>query len=238
MNIQGPREEDIKSIFHSVAAGYDRANDAMTFGMARGWRRKLVRWSGAKPGDAVLDCATGTGDLAIDFKRAVGPTGRVVGTDFCEAMLSHAGPKAQRAGLDVSFSVADAMDLPFTDDEFAVTSIAYGIRNVADPARALKEMARVTRPGGTVMILETGDTPGFGLKTVMGFYVRQLVPRIGGFITGRRDAYEYLNRSSRGFPSRARFLDLMRSTGSFAEVEHRVILGGASFLYKGVVAHG
>ena len=235
MIIQGPREEDIKSIFNSVAHGYDRANDAMTFGMARAWRRRLVRLSGAQPGDAVLDCATGTGDLALDFKRVVGPTGRVVGTDFCEAMLNLAPPKARRAKLDVDFSVADVMQLPFGDDEFKVCSIAYGIRNVSDPARALTEMARVVRPGGVVMVLETGDTPENGLKVLFEFYIKRVIPRIGGWITGKRDAYEYLNRSSRGFPSRAKFIELMDSTGAFTRTEHRVIMGGASFIYKGVV---
>lgn len=235
MKVDGPRPDDIQKIFTDVAEGYDRANDAMTFGMARRWRRKLVRWSGAEPGDRVLDCATGTGDLALDFKRAVGPHGFVRGTDFCPSMLEKAPPKASRLGLDVEFSLADAMALPFGDDEFDVSSIAYGIRNVADPAKALLELARVVKPKGRVMVLETGDTPSSGLKSAMGFYVRNVVPRIGGWITGHRGAYEYLNNSSRGFPSRERFCELMKSTGAFSKVEYRVLMGGASFMYRGVV---
>jgi demethylmenaquinone methyltransferase/2-methoxy-6-polyprenyl-1,4-benzoquinol methylase len=233
---QGPRPEDIKSLFSSVAHGYDKANDAMTFGMARLWRKQLVTWSEARAGDRVLDCATGTGDLALAFKRAVGSNGQVIGTDFCPSMLDKAPPKARSRNLEVEFRLADVMELPFGDEAFDVASIAYGIRNVADPARALGEMVRVVKSGGRVMVLETGDTPDSGLKSLMGFYVRQVVPRVGGWITGRREAYEYLNRSSRDFPSRERFVELMRSTKLFKACEFRVLFVGASFLYRGIKA--
>lgn len=235
MELQGPKAEEIKSLFASVARGYDRANDAMTFGMAHLWRRKLVSWSGAKPGDRVLDCATGTGDLALEFKEAVGPTGSVTGTDFCAEMLELAPEKAKKAGLIVDFQVADAMNLPFGDAQFDISSISYGIRNVSDPAKALSEMARVVRPGGYVMILETGDNPESPLRGFFDFYFRQVVPRVGGLITGKRSAYEYLNKSSRGFPSREKFVALMNSTGRFANVEYKTIMAGASFIYRGQV---
>jgi demethylmenaquinone methyltransferase/2-methoxy-6-polyprenyl-1,4-benzoquinol methylase len=235
MNVQGPNPEEIKNLFSTVANGYDRANDAMTFGLAHLWRRKLVVWSEAKSGDRVLDCATGTGDLALEFKKAVGREGEVIGTDFCAAMLVHAPLKARRLGMNIQFEVADAMALPYRDDRFDVTSIAYGIRNVADPVKALSEMARVVKSGGHVMVLETGDAPENGLKYLFEFYFRQVVPRIGGLVTGHRHAYEYLNRSSRQFPSRERFLELMKSTGAFTNCEYRVLFGGASFLYRGTV---
>lgn len=233
--IQGPRAEEIKSLFSSVAHGYDKANDAMTFGMAHLWRRKLVRWSGASLGQSILDCATGTGDLALEFKRAVGPTGQVTGTDFCADMLGKAPPKAERAGLEIQFQLADAMKLPFEKASFDISSIAYGIRNVADPVCALSEMARVVKRGGRVMILETGDAPGGGFKRAFEFYFQQVVPRIGGWVTGQRQAYEYLNRSSRGFPSRDRFIDVMKATEAFDAYECEVLMGGASFMYRGTV---
>ncbi len=235
MQHQGPKPEEIRHLFASVAEGYDKANDAMTLGMAHLWRKKLVVWSGAKAGDRVLDCATGTGDLAIEFKKAVGPTGAVIGTDFCEEMLELAPPKAKKAGLDIEFRTADAMKLPFDDGAFDISSIGYGIRNVADPQLAIREMARVVKPGGRVMILETGDTPDSPLRGFFDFYFRQVIPRVGGWVTGKRFAYEYLNKSSRGFPSRERFLDLMRSTDAFSACEYRVLLGGASFMYQGIV---
>ncbi len=235
MNLQGPNPEEIKNLFSKVATGYDRANDAMTLGLAHSWRRKLVTWSEAKAGDRILDCATGTGDLALEFKKTVGPSGTVTGTDFCAAMLELAPPKAVRAGLEVNFQIADAMNLPFPDKQFDVSSIAYGIRNVANPAKALSEMARVVKSGGRVMVLETGDAPDNGLKGLFEIYIRHVIPRIGGWITGHRFAYEYLNRSSRHFPSRERFLQLMQSTGAFSTCEFQVLFGGASFIYRGLV---
>ena len=236
MQHQGPKPDEIKNLFATVASGYDKANDAMTLGLAHLWRRKLVVWSGAKPGDKVLDCATGTGDLAIEFKRVVGPKGSVLGTDFCAEMLDMAPPKAIKAGLKIDFQIADAMNLGFGDDQYDIASIAYGIRNVSDPQKALVEMARVVRPGGSVMILETGDSPDHTLRPFFDFYFRKVVPRIGGWVTGKRFAYEYLNNSSRGFPSRERFVEMMQETGKFESCEYRVLFGGASFLYRGVVS--
>jgi len=235
MILKGPQSEEIKSIFSSVAHGYDTANDAMTFGIARLWRKNLVKWSGAKRGDKILDCATGTGDLALEFKRAVGDEGQVIGTDFCPEMLAKAPPKAERAGLKVDFRLADAMRLPFSDNQFNVASIAYGIRNVTDPQQALREMARVVKPGGMVMILETGDNPENAFKKFFEFYFRQVVPRVGGWMTGQRQAYEYLNRSSLGFPSREQFVDVLNSTDAFSHCEYKVVFGGASFLYRAQV---
>lgn len=232
---QGPNPDEIHSLFSSIAHGYDRANDLMTFGMARLWRKRLVKMSEAKVGSKILDCASGTGDLALDFKRVVGSTGEVIGTDFCEDMLKPAPLKAQKAGLDVKFEVADAMNLPYDDNTFDVTSISYGIRNVGDPARALSEMARVTKPGGHVMVLETGNSQ----LPLMGFFYRlyfnKVVPRLGALVTGQKSAYEYLNKSSSQFPCREAFLNLMDSTAAFSHAEYKSLMGGASFIYKATV---
>ncbi len=231
----GPNPEKIKGIFSSVAHGYDKANDAMTFGLARLWRRQLVHWSGVRTGESVLDCATGTGDLAFDFKRVVGPEGRVTGADFCEEMLVQARAKSEKLHLAVDFVAADAHKLPFDDNTFAVASIAYGIRNVENPEQVLLEMARVVKPGGRVMILETGDTQMPAIKPFMNFYFQKVVPRVGGWMTGRREAYEYLSESSSEFPSRERFIDVMNATGAFSHTAFQSLLGGASFIYNGKV---
>jgi demethylmenaquinone methyltransferase/2-methoxy-6-polyprenyl-1,4-benzoquinol methylase len=233
--MRGPSPDKIKGIFSSVAHGYDRANDAMTFGMVRGWRRQTVHWSGVRIGESVLDCATGTGDLAFEFKRAVGLEGRVVGVDFCEEMLAEARVKAARARTSIEFTFADAHSLPFGKSEFDVASMAYGIRNVEDPVKVVSEMARVVKPKGRVMILETGDTPARGMKTLIDFYCNKVIPRVGGWITGQRGAYEYLNQSSKKFPSREAFVQLMESSGAFSEVSYKALMGGASFLYNGKV---
>lgn len=232
---QGPSPEKIRTLFGSIAHGYDRANDVMTFGMARRWRQALVRWSGAQAGSRVLDCATGTGDLAIDFKRVVGPTGHVIGTDFCQEMLEHGPRRAEALGLDIGFELADATELPYEDNRFDVVSMAYGIRNVNDPIKALAEMARVCKPGGRVMILETGEGQLPLIKLAMSFYFQKVVPKLGGWVTGRPQAYEYLSESSLKFPSGNEFLKLMKASGSFAETDYRSVMGGASFLYRGLV---
>ncbi|HET7499066.1 MAG TPA: class I SAM-dependent methyltransferase, partial [Candidatus Eisenbacteria bacterium] len=117
-------------MFASVARSYDRANQVLSLGMHHRWRRAAVRSSGAAPGDRVLDCATGTGDLAIEFRRAVGPEGEVIGADFCEEMLALGPAKAARAGAPVRFEVADLLALPYADGAFDVVSVAFGIRNV------------------------------------------------------------------------------------------------------------
>jgi demethylmenaquinone methyltransferase/2-methoxy-6-polyprenyl-1,4-benzoquinol methylase len=232
-NASATNPDFIKNLFNSISGTYDRANDVMTFGLARGWRRDLVKWSGVRQGSSVLDCATGTGDLAIEFKRTV-ISGRVVGADFSQGMISLAPEKAAEAGFkDIEFKLADVMALPYASDSFDTTSIAYGIRNVANVRLALTEMARVTKPGGNVMILETGENRIPILRVAMGIYFKYVVPRLGGMISGRRDAYEYLNNSSRAFPSGEEFCAIMREAGCFSRVEYRPVMGGASYIYKG-----
>jgi demethylmenaquinone methyltransferase/2-methoxy-6-polyprenyl-1,4-benzoquinol methylase len=226
--------EQVREMFASIARRYDAANEVLSLGVHRGWRRAAVRLSGAIPGDRVLDCATGTGDLALAFKRAVGPTGEVVGTDFCEEMLAPAPAKARRAGLEVRFEVADALALPYADRSFDVASIAFGIRNVDDPVRCLREMARVVRPGGRVVVLEFGQPRGpFG--ALFRVYSRQVMPALGGLLTGNRSAYEYLPRTAAAFPAGDRFLALMSESGSFSQRGATPLLAGTAYVYVGTV---
>ena len=227
--------EQIKNMFGSISGTYDLANDVITMGRAHSWRKKLVEWSGAKSGQQVLDCASGTGDLALEFKKAVGPRGRVVATDFCQEMLELAPKKAQKLKLDVELEVADVMNLPYENNTFDICSIAYGIRNVKDPVKALQEMARVVRKDGQVLVLETGrvDTPIIG--TAIRVYFKHVVPRLGGIVSGRREAYEYLNQSSSDFPCKDDFLTLMQKTGAFKKLEFISLMGGASYIYRGTV---
>jgi demethylmenaquinone methyltransferase / 2-methoxy-6-polyprenyl-1,4-benzoquinol methylase len=226
--------EQVREMFASIARRYDAANEVLSLGVHRGWRRAAVRLSGAVPGDRVLDCATGTGDLALSFKRAVGPTGEVVGTDFCAEMLASAPAKARRAGLEVRFEVADALALPFADGSFDIASIGFGIRNVDDPLRCLREMARVVRSRGRVVVLEFGQPRGpFG--ALFRVYSRQIMPRVGGLLTGNRAAYEYLPRTAAAFPAGERFLALMDETGAFTQRSATPLLAGTAYVYVGTV---
>ncbi|MEQ9310083.1 MAG: bifunctional demethylmenaquinone methyltransferase/2-methoxy-6-polyprenyl-1,4-benzoquinol methylase UbiE [Balneolaceae bacterium] len=226
--------EKVRSMFADIADDYDRVNTVLSFGVHHIWRNKAIQESKAKPGDHVLDCATGTGDLAIEFKKVVGKEGYVLGTDFCAPMIEPAPGKAEKKGLEIDFEVADAMDLPYNDNRFDISSIAFGIRNVDDPVKALKEMARVVKSGGRVVVLEFGQPKGL-LKGPYNLYSQHIMPAIGGLLSGNRDAYTYLPRTSATFPAGMKFLKLMEETKSFKDSWSVKLTGGISYVYVGVV---
>lgn len=226
---------EVRQMFSHIAPRYDLANEVLSCGVHRLWRRAAVQLGGAAPGLSVLDCATGTGDLALAFKRAVGPTGRVVGTDFCPEMLAAAPVKARRAGQEVHFEVADATALPYAKGVFDIASIAFGIRNVDDPVACLRELARVTKRGGRVVVLEFGQPRGpFG--TLFRLYSRTAMPWIGGLLTGDRAAYEYLPRTAASFPAGDRFLALMDEANVFETRTAIPLSFGTAYVYLGTVA--
>lgn len=234
-DIHSSQPEKIKNMFGKVAGKYDLANSVLSLGIHHLWRRKLVSLSGVQQGQKVLDCATGTGDLAIEFKKQVGPTGEVVGTDFCVEMLGPAPQKAKEKNLEIHFQVADVMDLPFAENSFDVCSISFGIRNVQDPKKALSEMARVTKPGGQVMVLEFGQMYWPVVSSVYNFYSEKVLPRLGALVTGEKEAYEYLHSSAQNFPCREKFLHLMENTGAFSFQQYKTLTGGIAYIYQGTV---
>lgn len=230
MTYTGPDPAKIRSMFASIAKRYDRANTVLSGGVHHLWRRKTVRWSGVGEGSRVLDCATGTGDLAIAFRKAVGESGQVVGTDFVPEMLDLARGKAS----NVTWDVADVTRLPFEDAVFDVASISFGIRNVGEPRKGIAEMARVVRSGGRVLVLEFGQPQGRLFGALYGWYSRNILPRLGGAVTGDPDAYGYLQRSSGRFPCGDEFVALMRESADFASIECTPLTFGIAYLYKGV----
>lgn len=230
-----PNPEIIRSMFSKVAEHYDRGNSVLSVGIHHLWRKKVVELSQAKPGQSVLDCATGTGDLAIAFKKEVGPTGSVIGTDFCAEMLETAPQKAQDVGLDIQFELADVTQLQYADNSFDISSISFGIRNVGDPVKGISEMARVTKSGGRVMVLEFGQMQTPIIKDLYNFYSEKVLPQIGGLVTGQKEAYEYLQKSSSAFPCREEFLELMKQTGQFSEMSFKPVSFGIAYIYSGTV---
>jgi demethylmenaquinone methyltransferase/2-methoxy-6-polyprenyl-1,4-benzoquinol methylase len=234
--MKGPEATKIRSMFGSISDRYDRANTVLSGGIHHLWRRRLVALSGARPGQRVLDTATGTGDLALAFAQAVGPTGEVLGTDFCEPMLRHAPAKAARAGLaNVRFEVADVTQLPYADASFDLASISFGIRNVEDPSQALSELGRVVKPGGRVLILEFGQPENALFRKVYESYSKHVLPKLGGLVTGQPEAYTYLEGSSAQFPCREDFLELMKDTGRFDPVDFESVSLGIAYIYRGAV---
>lgn len=233
--IQGPESVKIKEMFSSIAHRYDHANTVLSAGIHHLWRSKLVRWSEAQTGQKVLDCATGTGDLAIEFACSTGPEGEVIGTDFCEEMLLTAPQKAKGKNVDVRFETADVTELPYADNYFDISSISFGIRNVEDPLKGISELARVVRPGGTVMILEFGSPEIPVFKQAYHFYSKKVLPMIGGWVSGNSSAYHYLQTSSAQFPYGKNFVDLMNASHAFESIQYKALSGGIAYIYKGRV---
>ncbi|MBV9495260.1 MAG: bifunctional demethylmenaquinone methyltransferase/2-methoxy-6-polyprenyl-1,4-benzoquinol methylase UbiE [Acidobacteria bacterium] len=225
----GPDPTRIREMFRSISGRYDRANTVMSGGIHHLWRRRAVRWAGVKAGDRVLDSATGTGDLAIAFRRA---GAEVTGTDFVPEMIE----LAKRKAADIHFEVADVTRLPFADDSFDVASISFGIRNVNDPRRGIGELARVVKPGGRVIILEFGQPPNRPFRALYDFYRTRILPRLGGAVTGEKAAYEYLERSASKFPCGDAFVAMMKESAPFERVEYKTLSMGIAYLYRGIVS--
>lgn len=226
--------EEVRRMFSSISDRYDLLNTVLSFGIHHSWRKKAVAFSGAKVGMSVLDCATGTGDLAIAFKKAVGAEGTVYGTDFSGEMLRKAPAKSNKKGVEVIWEEADAMDLPYEDNRFDISSIAFGIRNVDDPEVVLSEMARVVKPGGKVVVLEFGQPSGF-IKYPYRWHSKYVIPFLGGLLSGNREAYRYLPETSAAFPASGQFTALMEKTGCFGALKCSPLMQGIAYIYIGSV---
>jgi demethylmenaquinone methyltransferase/2-methoxy-6-polyprenyl-1,4-benzoquinol methylase len=199
-------------MFDGIAARYDLVNRVISLGIDQSWRRKTVRALELGPRHRVLDLATGTADLAIQVARTE-PSVNVVGLDPSAKMLDVGRGKVTRGelGSRVELVQGDAQALPFEDDSFHSVCIAFGIRNVPDRAQALREMARVTRPGGRIAILELSEPRGGLLGVMARFHIHTVVPYVGALLSGVKE-YQYLQRSIAAFPPAEEFAALMRSS--------------------------
>jgi demethylmenaquinone methyltransferase/2-methoxy-6-polyprenyl-1,4-benzoquinol methylase len=207
-------EGQVRAMFDRIAGVYDRMNAVMTVGLHERWRERAADLAGVGPGARVLDVATGTGDLAFELARRVGPDGAVVGSDFSEAMLEHARAKAAGAGggAPVTFEWANALELPYEDDSFDAATVGFGARNFSDLGRGVAEMARVVRPGGRVVILEITTPRKPPLSWFYSLWFDRLVPGLGR-LAGDPDAYEYLPSSVKRFPGPEGLAAVMEDSG-------------------------
>jgi demethylmenaquinone methyltransferase/2-methoxy-6-polyprenyl-1,4-benzoquinol methylase len=191
-------------MFGRIARRYDLANRVLSGGLDVGWRKCLVTAVQRHQPASVLDLATGSGDVAFALSRSLSPSARIIGMDFCLPMLAEAETKKSATPAhyhNVHFQAGDALQLPFPDGSFDALTIAFGLRNLADRAKGLQEMRRVLRPGGHLFVLEFSQ-PHRPFRSFYYFYLRRLLPRIAGGMTGEPGAYQYLNTSIGEFPSR------------------------------------
>ena len=223
-------------MFGGIAGRYDLANDVLSLGIPTRWKRRLVAegvklWNAADRPPLVLDVATGTRDIAFEWEREL-PFAAVTGVDFTQEMIRLAESKAKATRSRARFLIADAQKLPFADSTFDFVSIGFGIRNVQDPVKALREFGRVLRPGGHIFVLEFGRPRNPVFAPLYKFYSENVLPRIGARVSGNRAAYEYLNSSSQAFPDREDFLALSREALPTAVGSLTPLAAGIAYLYR------
>ncbi len=226
----------VRQMFGQIAPKYDRMNHLLSMNVDRYWRWRTVRLLRPVPDEPILDICTGTGDLAFAFHKQTRGRAPVIGADFCHEMLEIGEQKKTRAGIngEVTFVEADAQALPFDDERFQIVSVAFGLRNVADTDRGLREMARVCRPGGKVAVLEFSMPRWQPMKAIYGWYFRHVLPRVGQMMArNEQDAYSYLPESVGEFPSGDALAQRMRDAG-LAEITYRPLTLGIATLYIGV----
>ncbi|MFO0913210.1 MAG: bifunctional demethylmenaquinone methyltransferase/2-methoxy-6-polyprenyl-1,4-benzoquinol methylase UbiE [Pirellulales bacterium] len=228
--------ERVRDMFAEISPNYDRMNHLLSGNVDRYWRWRTVRALPIQPPGPILDVCTGTGDLAIALYRHYGGESPVTGADFCRPMLDLAEQKKRRLRLDgpLQFVEADAQQLPFPDNQFQLVTVAFGLRNVTDTMRGLREMWRVCRPGGKVGILEFSLPTFPPLRHLYGFYFRHILPRIGQcFARNGQSAYQYLPESVHEFPAGRDLTRLMEECG-WRQTGYRALTGGIATLYTGV----
>jgi demethylmenaquinone methyltransferase/2-methoxy-6-polyprenyl-1,4-benzoquinol methylase len=218
-------------MFDRIAGLYDVMNSVMTVGLHHRWRRRAADLAALGPGDRALDVATGTGDLAIELARRVGPGGEVVGSDFSEGMLERARAKGADAPAPLRFEWGDAQALPYADASFAAATVGFGARNFADLEAGLGEMARVVRPGGRVVVLEITQPQRPPLSTFFALWFDRLVPLLGR-ITDEQ-AYSYLPSSVKRFPEPPALAAAMERAG-LEQMRWILTAGGIIALHVGV----
>ncbi len=227
------KRQEVEEMFDAIAPRYDLLNHLLSFGIDKGWRKRVAKKVAATEPSKVLDVATGTADLIIAMAKRVGDECEFVGGDISKEMIAVGELKVKKRGINAELLVADALDLPFEDGEFDAVTCAFGVRNFADVERGVSQMARVVRGGGLCCILEYSPQRHRTLwNSLFRFYFSKVLPFVGGVISGNRAAYSYLPRSVEGFYEEADFAELMERVG-FREVELRSIMGGVVTLYTG-----
>lgn len=226
------KKEVVKDIFNDIAPKYDLLNHLLSMNIDKGWRRKAMRYIGENEKGHLLDVACGTGDFSIAAWHA--GVSKVTGIDISENMVEVGRKKIAEAGLSsvIDLQTGDSEKMEFTEGEFDVVTVAFGVRNFEHLELGLKEMQRVLKPGGKAIILEFSMPEHFPMKQIYKFYFRSILPSIGGWVSGNKAAYSYLPESVMKFPQGQAFLDIMTACG-FTEVMRQKLSFGIASLYIG-----
>jgi demethylmenaquinone methyltransferase/2-methoxy-6-polyprenyl-1,4-benzoquinol methylase len=222
----------VRGVFDSVASKYDIMNDLMSMGLHRAWKAYTVMVADVQPGHRVLDIAGGTGDLSLAFAKKVGSGGQVVHTDINEAMLRTGRDRLLNLGQVLPTFVCDAEKLPFPDAYFDRVSVAFGLRNMTHKDQALREMARVLKPGGKLLVLEFSRVAK-PLEKTYDWYSFNILPRLGQWVAGDDASYRYLAESIRMHPGQEALKDLMKENG-FGHVDIHNMSAGVVALHVGI----
>ena len=229
---EAEKARKVRGVFDSVAKRYDVMNDLMSLGLHRAWKAYTVMVANVREGAQVLDIAGGTGDLARAFARQVGPRGRVVLTDINESMLRHGRDRLLDAGCALDALVCDAEKLPFADGHFDLVSVAFGLRNMTHKDSALREMARVLKPGGKLLVLEFSRVAK-PLEKAYDWYSFKVLPQLGRWVANDEASYRYLAESIRMHPGQEELKTLMLNNG-FGHVDYHNLTGGLVALHVGI----
>lgn len=232
-NNEEHKATQVKRMFDSIAGTYDQLNHTLSFGIDRIWRKKGIAYLRPFAPKSILDIATGTGDLAISMQRKLNAD-RIIGADISEGMMDVGRQKVAEAGLSehISFEYQDCTALTYAEDSFDAVTAAFGVRNFEDIEQGIREMYRVLRPDGHVMILELSTPEHFPMKQLYSIYSKWVIPTIGRLFSKEQSAYSYLPASIKVVPQGKVMTDLLSRIG-FSEVQARTLTFGICSLYTG-----
>lgn len=227
------KEEKVHHVFEKIYNNYDSMNSIISFQRHKAWRKDVMKEMKVSKGSTALDVCCGTGDWSFSLSKEIGSTGKVIGLDFSENMLSVAEAKRKESRIDnLEFIHGNAMELPFDDNSFDYVTIGFGLRNVPDYLIVLKELLRVVKPSGKVVCLETSQPTMFGFRQLYYFYFRFIMPLIGKVFAKSLKEYSWLHESAKDFPNKEGLTKMFLQAG-FRDVKVKTYTGGVAAMHMG-----